>query len=665
MLGLTSDGLFGGFPAALRRWRVPTASQHDLRRLVLLLHRGSTPADLDLLLPRYLRPLAEDLVARGGSDGWLHSDVRSDVEVAEERPDVVLHDTATTGWRGLGDTTALVGQRDVALVVHGPETVVVFLPVDTAACTACVARWYLGTRQHPAEMFEALSCAVAMGRARRTVPQAQIDDALQALTGSPEGSTGRAGFAVVAANGPRHLHWVGRHPSCTCAAPSGETIDPRRPLPRPRPHKVRDLTTLLVARAVIGGLRIESLPAPDGRAYAVAQAPVNSAYPHAVTAPLVAFGDAHEEDLAALRCIGEAVERFCTFHPERGGLVRATFGELGREALPPASLPLFSPEQYARDGFAYRAPDDVTPYLWTRGTSLSDGRSLWVHAEAAFPGCALGAPLQSVTSTGVAAHPDRDTAVLSALLEVVERDALSTSFLLRQLPPQLLVEDEEVLQKRRALSAEGFRLRLFDLTGDVGIPVVLAVADRPGGPAPYLLKGAAASLDVDEALHQALREVWRGFLYFGSRPALVPTDPAKVDPASVEFGMAYYQSDTALATLDVLQVPVPGPDAETPLPMGRRASLAGLDPVTAVQAAVDILTGRGFAPLVVDCTLPVAREAGFHVARVIVPGMVPLAFGRRPWHLGGDRLDRIATAAGSPGVRPDRGETGGPPHFFT
>lgn len=659
MLGLSPEGVFAGFPAALRRWRVPGAGGHDLRRLVHLLHRGSTRADLDLLLPRHLLPLAEDLVARGSGDGWL----RTGPHDAPHRPvagpgptsvrGVLVHDTLATGWRGLGDTAALVGAQDVALVVHGPDTVVAFWPAGTAACTECLGRWYVGTRRHPVETLEALGFAVMTGRAYRTVPQTRIDAALDTLV-SPGGRRPRhAGFVVLADGGATEVRWVGRHPSCTCPAPAA----PGPVVARRRARSAGDVAALLVERGVIGDLAVERIPAPDGASYVVAQARVNSAYPRAVTAPLVAFGDAPDDELATLRCLGEAVERFCTFHPARERLLRATATELGDDAVPPAALPLFRPEQYARDGFAYRPPDDTSAYLWARATALCDGRDRWVPAEAVHPGCALGAPLLTVSSTGVAAHPDRDTAVLAALLEVVERDALSTLFLLRHAVPRLTADDESVARQRRALAAAGFRLQLFDLTGDAGVPGVLALADRPGGPAPYLLKGAAAGVDLGGAVHQALREVWRGFLYLGSRPQIVPTDPSRVDPSSVEYGMAYYQSDDALATIDVLGGAHP---ASRPVPPA-----AGLAPGEALHAATAALAGRGYEPLVVDCTLPVAEEAGFHVVRVVVPGMIPVSFGRRPWQLGGSRLDRLAAATGSSGVRPDLGENGGPPHFFT
>lgn len=672
MLGLSADGVYGGFPAALRLWRVPGAGRDHLRRLVHLLHRGSTPADLDLLVPRHLRPLVADLVGHGRRDGWLSE---SDAASAASGPaEVLVHDTEATGWQGLGETAGLVGRRDVVLVVHGPEPVVAYWPRDAQACAECLGRWYLGTRRHPVETFEALLFEVVTGRARRAVPRAHVRRAVERLTAAGAGAPGCAGFSVVGEDGPQEPRWVRRHPSCRCPAPVLERAAPptaARTAARTPRREGRELGELLVERAVIGGVLVDRLPDPDGGHYVVAQARVNSAYPRAVTAPLVAFGDAPDEQQATRRCLGEAVERFCTFHPERERLVRATPTELGDAAVPPAALPAFRAEQYARPDFPYRPPDDDAPLLWAAGVALDDGAPRWVPAEAVHPGCAVGRPLLPMSSTGTAAHPDRDTAVLSALLEVVERDCLATQFLLRTTPPRLAVDrDAETARRGRALTAAGFRLQLVDLTGETGIPCVLALADRPAGPAPFLLKGAAAAPDVGSAVQQALREVWRGFLYFGRTPGLVPTDPEAVDPSSVEYGMAYYQSAQALAGLDLLRgAPADVPGAAPPRgprgadPLG--GLHAGLDAGTVLRRLTDHLVSLGHPPVVVDCTLPVAEEAAVHVVRVVVPGLLPVAFGRRPWQLGGDRLDRLAAAVGSSGVRPDLAEVGGPPHFFT
>jgi hypothetical protein len=63
----------------------------------------------------------------------------------------------------------------------------------------------------------------------------------------------------------------------------------------------------------------------------------------------------------------------------------------------------------------------------------------------------------------------------------------------------------------------------------------------------------------------------------------------------------------------------------------------------------------------VDTTLPELHAAGLHTVKAVVPGLLPISFGRRPWPLGGDRLTRLARALGGDGAV----DEGGPPHFFT
>src|SRR6185436_12697817 len=71
----------------------------------------------------------------------------------------------------------------------------------------------------------------------------------------------------------------------------------------------------------------------------------------------------------------------------------------------------------------------------------------------------------------------------------------------------------------------------------------------------------------------------------------------------------------------------------------------------------DAVRPSGGAPIeayAVDLTTPDVRDLGFHVARVIAPGLQPL-HGNHAWpHLGGPRLRRLRDALGPRARRPLR-----------
>jgi ribosomal protein S12 methylthiotransferase accessory factor len=128
----------------------------------------------------------------------------------------------------------------------------------------------------------------------------------------------------------------------------------------------------------------------------------------------------------------------------------------------------------------------------------------------------MGLAVVPWTSSGLAAHPERDAALLHALLELCERDqlarALPRGFTARTVQERLIDPDSlaraapRTAAWRDALQARGFTVHLLDVSGPLGLPTAAALlADRQGGPVP-LTAGYACRPSRDEALLAALLE---------------------------------------------------------------------------------------------------------------------------------------------------------------
>src|SRR5262249_30323163 len=119
------------------------------------------------------------------------------------------------------------------------------------------------------------------------------------------------------------------------------------------------------------------------------------------------------------------------------------------------------------------------------------------------------------STNGSGAHPQRERALLHALLEAIERDqlarALPRGFTERALGERRLQGVPEGLQALCGrLRAVGLSTHLFDLAPggprDLGLPVAGAlIVDEEHGPVP-VAAGYACRLRRDEALQAALRE---------------------------------------------------------------------------------------------------------------------------------------------------------------
>ena len=118
----------------------------------------------------------------------------------------------------------------------------------------------------------------------------------------------------------------------------------------------------------------------------------------------------------------------------------------------------------------------------------------------------MGYPISYyANSTGVSAHKDYDKAFLSALFELVERDAIAVTWYSKRKPNILLDKNfsEDVIYRVKSLKKINREVRFLDITLDT-IPVVLCVII--GNKFPYFVSGCSANPDLDKAVTKAFNE---------------------------------------------------------------------------------------------------------------------------------------------------------------
>jgi ribosomal protein S12 methylthiotransferase accessory factor len=220
-----------------------------------------------------------------------------------------------------------------------------------------------------------------------------------------------------------------------------------------------------------------------------------------------ALGECAERLLAILRY--QAVEE---------KLRLATYAELAAkdiDALGPAELPLFSPEQYRKPGFRWRPFTAETPLRWIAGFRLLSGRPVLVPAQMVMlwyetaPG---EAPIGYPTTGGLAFHTDPLRAVLHGLYEWIERDAINVGWMASIPPKRVRLDLRAVLRDelgvhRLAQSAPLDRIRVFLNTLDVPIPVITVMSVDESREAFGFSGGGGAWSTRTRALAQALFEV--------------------------------------------------------------------------------------------------------------------------------------------------------------
>lgn len=360
-------------------------------------------------------------------------------------------------------------------------------------------------------------------------------------------------------------------------------------------------------------------------------------------------GGCFTRERAQAAAIGEGVERHCLGVYDAQHLGRATPAELAPLACSAEELRFFTDGQYAQPGFPYPRVDERSRLRWAEGYSVARSGPVWLPASLVYLPYAYQAgepPLGAQLSTGTSCHRSVAAATLRALMEVVERDALTilwesqTAF-----PP---VDAEQVAQAARTCAGRApVQLYAFDLSTDVAIPVVLALAVCPGQE-PEVAIGVAAHVDGELALARAVEECitsWRSSLFLcrGDRSSRAELLHALTTAPEQRHHALYHGRVGALAGFDFLLGSGLAP----------RRMCGGVPAAELLPRGLAALLAAGLDVVLYDLSLPDLRDLGLHVVRVVVTGLVRQTVGMVVRHLRNPRILGVPAALGLAAGRRD------------
>ena len=356
-------------------------------------------------------------------------------------------------------------------------------------------------------------------------------------------------------------------------------------------------------------------------------------------------GGAHVSRAASrAAALGEAVERYSGTATSNADRPRVTAESLGDAAVDPTLFTFFRPEQLATPGFPFVPFTAQTPVRWVAGFRVPTCEPALLPAQLVF----LGSPptdeplVAYATSSGLACGGTLEEAILSGLLELVERDGFMIVWANRLSLPLLDWAGDPVLERieRLYLAPSGLRFAAVDASCFFGIPAVLGVVHGPDGDAGRLGLGGAAAVTIQEAVRKALTEafwVQQGSRDLARAAAAVPrADEIRdfddhllfhSDPAKDELTAFLDASDERRSTREV-------------------PPLEGDDVRELIEAAAAKLSAHGVSLYAADVTTPDIRDVGLSVARVVSPELCPLDVIHLARFLGPRRLFHAAHELG-------------------
>jgi ribosomal protein S12 methylthiotransferase accessory factor len=350
--------------------------------------------------------------------------------------------------------------------------------------------------------------------------------------------------------------------------------------------------------------RYEFVPSAAVIAYGaetnVALPPPSLRLPESILHPVISAGRGGSDYEARLACLAEAVERYSIQFRGDEYRCRASYADLGSEAIHPDTVQLFSGRQLAgRDRWNREHKlDQGIPELfhkceeidWAVGWSLTSRSPRYLPMAL----CALSYRppgnrwIGDADSSGCATGSCLEEAILHGLFELVERDAVGIWWYNQACLPAFgsaSIGDSMCRKICAQLEGQGWRTWVQDITTDLHIPAIVAIGVDAAG---RWVRGSSAHVSRSTALRQALMELWQ--LSRGTTRAEQERRPL---PPYSKIDADEFQSDDA-----------------------------GVTRVTDLKTIVEDTTARllcaGCEAAVFDMTRP---ELALPVVRVVAPGL--------------------------------------------
>lgn len=358
--------------------------------------------------------------------------------------------------------------------------------------------------------------------------------------------------------------------------------------------------------------------------------------------PMGGAGADLDEEMAWLRAVMEGAERYANMAYDESDFVVASGNEIGELGIDLDDIARCSDAEYADPACPFSPPQKSLPIRWTRGWSLSKKCERWVPTVMThlYTRPSRNERFWQEISTGVAAHTDLGAAVVSALCEVIERDALAILWL-AQLPlPRIDIPQPyppALADNHRMLDQSLVKQIFFDATSDLKVPTVYSLQLVENHPKLSQYVNCATGFDPATLVAKTIREAApaRPVLQQQSNmPQNVDDYRALSDGANMlglpEWRKAFdflMKSPNSISLADMLAPDLPRP-------------------VDCIGYILEQLEAQGMEAVICDLTTDELREMGIWVVRAVIPGLMPMSVVQKARFLGTPRLYDYPRRAG-------------------
>ncbi|MBY9077976.1 YcaO-like family protein [Paenibacillus sp. HN-1] len=374
------------------------------------------------------------------------------------------------------------------------------------------------------------------------------------------------------------------------------------------------------------------------------------------------FGRAYRRPDAEKLAVLEALERYCGMCDRTAPAAeRYSYEQLSGQAVDPAVFGLHSAETMAHPAYKLQPYKESLPVYWTPVFSMKERRQVLVPEQLVYfaDGHFRSGTNRFVydSSNGLALGNTWEEAALHGLFEVIERDNFLCAWYNRLPLQEIDISGshlEELKQLIYFMELEGIQIRFFDISMELKLPSVWALAyDTREGAGMKAYNAAAAHVIPEKAVESAAMEVITSLPIYAAElkeggSAWARTRQLENNPGAVtefEDHVLYYASESnCLQALDFVlredgrqkaSLEELYPDAYDAGGRFTHDDLAG----DLEELAAEIIDHYGEL-YIADVTPDEVAGFGYSAAKVLVPGMLPMTFGEQHRRVILERLTR-------------------------
>jgi len=343
------------------------------------------------------------------------------------------------------------------------------------------------------------------------------------------------------------------------------------------------------------------------------------------------FGAAFSAEEALSKTVGETLERFFLSTYKREHLRRASWNDIRNSrtnALDIRSLNTFLTwQKSSRPEFDVK---DDSPLYWTAGEDLATGKEAWLPAQLVFWNYKHSDErmLARTTTSGCAGHFSKKEAVLSSLLENIQRDGFFM-YWLNSLPPRIIdtsgVRGEEFHRLLETLARYRLEPIFVNTTSDVGVPSVTCVLiDRTLPESPIISIGGGTGFELENILvHSAIESLLINTYAADTETYKLSTPHEAFTDARIwrPQRLSAWKGSEMERRFDFF---ISGKKQSAEEFMGHAGSLRSTEEQLAYILEKLGKLGEGYEVYVYEARNPVLKTLGYHAVRTIVPQLFPL-----------------------------------------